>query len=374
MHGSIAEVEAGPMDSDFNPALATSSDDGQQLTVAFARQPVESPGPFTEIRHATLAPWSAWPAGGPLSPVHGTFAHPQLSPALAVDRAPGNRFALLVAHEFGASFAPAVEPNASNTGGTTTPPGVEPRFVSLGPSGSHLVGTLTPDGELVASEVRVTGAGIEITSTVIGCAAQPIEADAVPYADGWLVALSNGKNAPTAGGCPGGSAGAGPPTRVDLLWVHPGTSFDFAGGLDAGAPIQSVRAAPHADGAWLVYRVVSGGKVAPIRVARRNVAQAGFVGPGDLGTEADFPLEFDAAALGDRLVIAWGNDPAGNPADLMLSVFDESIAPIATTAFEPSFYGPLSVIGSPDAKSLVVGWATTSFGRRIQLARFDCVP
>jgi hypothetical protein len=372
MHGGIAEVEASAMDSDFNPALTASSDSGAQLTVAFARQPVESPSPFTELRHATLLAWSAWPASGIVTPVHGTFAHAGLSTALEVGRSLGDRFALLVAHDSAMSFSPNVDPNASSTGGTTTPQGNEPRFVALGASGSHLVGTLEAGGELRATLVASTPTGFSLKSTSLGCASQPIVADAVAFGDGWLVALANGKQVPPGSGCPGSSSSAGPPTRIDVVWVHADLSQEYSGGLETDIPIQSLAAAPHPDGIWVAYRTLGGGKVAPIRVVRRDVLAAGFVGPGDLGTDSDVPLELDIAALGERAVVAWGNDPAGNPADIVLSVLDPSIAPVASVAFEPSFAGRLSVASAPDASGVVVGWATTSFGRRVQLARFDC--
>lgn len=372
MHGDIVEVEASAMDSDFNPALTISSDDGAQLTVAFARQPVESPGPFTEIGHTSFLPWSAWPASGIVAPVHGSFAHPELSSALSVSRSPGDRFGLLVAHDFGTSFAPSVDPNASITSGTTTPQGIEPRFVALGPSGNHLIGTLEADGALRATIVTTTPSGFSLKSTPIGCASQPIAADAVAFGDGWLVALANGKQASPGSGCPGAPGNAGPPTRIDVVWVHGDLSQEYSGGIETDIPIQSLAAAPHPDGIWIAYRTLGGGKMAPIRVVRRDVPAAGFVGPGDLATDSDVPLEFDIAALGERAVVAWGNDPAGNPADIVLSVLDPALAPVAGAAFEPSFAGRLSVATAPDASSVVVAWATTTFGRRVQLARFDC--
>jgi hypothetical protein len=162
--------------------------------------------------------------------------------------------------------------------------------------------------------------------------------------------------------------------RIDFLRVGPDGSVTPVEDLVVGAPLMHIAMAPHPEGAYVVYRVASGGEVAPIRWLRLIASTGDFVGPQDVSGPGDFPLEFDATALGDRLLVAWGNDPAGNPPDLTLSLFHPFGATLGTLAFEPGFFGPLSVIGAPSGGSAVVAWQANSGSgtSSVTLARFDC--
>jgi hypothetical protein len=210
-------------------------------------------------------------------------------------------------------------------------------------------------------------------ATTLGCAGFAPIADAVTYKGDWLVALANGQNASKAG-C--GVSDPGPPTRLDVVRVQPNGSTSFVIGIDAGTPLMHISMAPHPLGAWVVYRVASGGIVAPIRWLRVEPDTAGVVGPGDVTGPGDFPLEFDATNLGDRLVVAGGNDPAGNPPDLMLSMFDSFGAPAGSFGFEPQFFGQVSVLGAPGGNSVILAWQGPGKGpgpsNAVHLGRFDC--
>ncbi len=147
--------------------------------------------------------------------------------------------------------------------------------------------------------------------------------------------------------------------------------------VDAGAPIVEIAAAPHPQGAWVTWRVASGGIVAPIHWLRVDATNFSFIGPGDVSDPGDFPLDgFDATALGNRLAVVWGNDPANNPPDLTVSLIEESGGKSSQAVIEPGFFGPLSIAASPTGSSAVVGWhqaAPQGSGNRVRLARFDCL-
>lgn len=360
-------VEHDAKDQDSAPELVFSSDDGEQVSVAFVRQPLES---SRQLRHATLSPWSDFPLDGKLAPAYATFESPQLSAKFRAGSGLGDHLSLLVAHEAGPStfttFAPMVAAQASSAGPTVGVQGSTPAFVARGAGGRHLVGA-RDDGLLWGHIVQ---GGSVVQSGIVGCAAFAPIADAVQFGDGWLVAVASGQN-PPGGGC---ENDPGPPTRVDIVRVHPNGKSEFVIGVDAGAPVMHVAAAPHPDGLYVVYRVASGGVVAPIRWMRVAALSAGIIGPGDLSGPADFPLEFDATSLGDRLVVAWGNDPAGNPADLVVTLLDPFGALLAQHAWEPEFFGPVSVLGAPLGNSLLVAWQGPSpaLVTGVSLTRLDC--
>lgn len=369
--GDSIEVQKPAKDQDSAPQLVFSSDDGQQVSVAFVRAPVETPVAFNQIKHATLSPWASWPQGKQLAPVHDSFSSPQLSGKFRAGAGFGDSLALLVAHQAGpksfTSFAPQVAANASSGGPTTTPAGSTPELVARGEGGLHLVGT-RDDTQLYGQIFQATTL---VATSTLGCAGFAPIGDAVPFAGGWLVAVAVGMKAPPLG-C--GDSDPGPPLRIDFLRVWPDGSVKPVEHLVVGAPLMHISMAPHPDGAYVVYRAASGGEVAPIRWLRLIASTGDFVGPQDVSGPSDFPLEFDATALGDRLLVAWGNDPADNPPDLTLSVFHPFGATLGTLAFEPGFFGPLSVIGAPSGNSGVVAWQANSGAgtSAVHLARFDC--
>lgn len=369
----LVEVQHSASEHDQLPELVFSSDDDSQVSVAFVREPVESPSAFRKLAHATLSPWLDWPNGGTLAPSHETFASPQLSTKFRAGAGFGGQLALLVAHQTGAtavsSLAPMVDAKASSAGPTVTLLGSTPAFVARGSDGRHLAGT-RDDSSLFAQVVK---SGLVTQTSTLGCSSFGAVADAVAFADGWLVAYANGSNAPKLG-C--GTADPGPPHRLDFARVAFDGAVTFLTSLNAGAPLMHIAAAPHPDGAYVVYRVASGGQIAPIEWVRVEGFGGSLLGPVDVSGFGDFPLEFDAAALGDRLVVAWGNDPQGNPPDLVLSMFDPLGAPVGGLTLEPQFSGPLSVIGAPGGHGLVVAWRgppkNAGDGGVIDLARFDC--
>ncbi|MCC6898317.1 MAG: hypothetical protein IT377_05045 [Polyangiaceae bacterium] len=369
--GESVEVQKPAKDQDAAPRLVSSSDDDHQISVAFVRQPVETPVAFNQIKHATLSPWAGWPAGKKLAPTYDTVSSPQLSGKFRAGAGFGDNLSLLVAHQTGpksfTSFAPQVAAHASMGGPTTTPVGSTPELVARGANGLHLVGT-RDDTTLYGQIFK--GTTLLATST-LGCAGFAPIGDAVPFAGGWLVAVAVGQSVPPLG-C--GDADPGPPTRIDLVLVLPDGSAKALGDIIAGAPLMQISMAPHPDGAYVVYRVASGGQVAPIRWLRFIASTGDFVGPADVSGPGDFPLEFGATALGDRLLVAWGNDPAGNPPDLTLTLIDPLGGVVTTHAWEPGFFGPISVVGAPAGNSLVVAWQANSGSgtSAVQLARFDC--
>lgn len=368
------EVQHSANELDSNAELVYSSDDGSQLSVAFVREPKETPVALKKLAHATLSPWLDWPAGGKLAPSFETFASPQLSGKFRAGAGFGENLSLLVAHESGGtstvSFAPSVAAKASSAGPTVGLPGSTPAFAARGGDGAHLVGVRG----LVELAAHIVKSNVVTQGSILGCAGFAPIADAVSFNGDWLVAFGNSLLASPEGGC--NVSNPGPPARLDVVRIEPSGKRTLLFAKDTSAPLMHISMAPHPLGAWIVYRVASGGLVAPIRWVRVEADGGAVVGPGDVSGPGDFPLEFDATSLGDRLVVAWGNDPAGNPPDLMLSLLDPFGAPAGSFGFEPQFYGPVSVLAAPGGNSVVLAWQgpdkSSGPSSAVHLARFDC--
>lgn len=358
-----------------DPQIVASSDSGQQVSVVFARSPAEGPLLKYDLTHATFLPWQYWPPSGLVGPTFTTFSSPDLSPDFHAGSSYIDRLSLLVAHaaQGGSpvvSFAPSVDPTSASTGPTVTLAGDDPVFVSRGQKGMHLVG-IRQASSLLVHRVLYDPNGFGVDTTTLGCASFSGPAAAVPFADGWLIAHANAANAPPFG-CSG--VDPGPPTRIDIVALGLSGAPDYWLGVDAGAPVTELSMARHPSGAHVVFRTMSGGIIPPIRWMR--VAQGGsLVGPGDVSGPNDLPLSgFATVSGGTNVFVAWGNDPAGNPPDLTLSVVSEAGAELARTAIEPPFFGALSVIASPVGSSAVVGWreAGPAGTAGVRLGRFDC--
>jgi hypothetical protein len=371
--GDTVSVEHPPQFNDESPQFARSSDSGEQLTAVFTRQLANGTGARSLV-HATLSPWQAWPSSV-VSPAFTTFSSVELDPTFAVGGSFENHFAVLVAHaSLVNSFVPRVDPHSQKAGPNLTVNSTgQPLFVSAGFGGQHFLAS--SDGKMMRGHIEAFNGSSFAPSIdfVLACGLGATVADAVPVEGGWIVALANEPTAPPVG-C---SAAANGASRLDVLRVDVGGAVSPISSLDAGAPIVQIAAASHSQGAWITLRVASGGIVAPIRWLRVDAKNFSVVGSGDVSDPGDFPLDgFDATAIGKRLAVVWGNDPANNPPDLTVSVIEESGQKVIQTAIEPGFFGPLSVAASPSGNSVVVGWHQTAAqgsGANVRLARFDCL-
>jgi hypothetical protein len=166
----------------------------------------------------------------------------------------------------------------------------------------------------------------------------------------------------------------GVPERIDVQRIvcQPGLCLSQSSltSSEVGFPVVSLATAAHSDGIWVVW------KSAPLDQPGIEWAlfheSTGEVLRGELSHAGDWPLEYAVDALGDSLVVVWGNDPADNPADLNVTMLNDQGEVTATAWIEPPFSGPLGAVGSPNADSVTVAWSDTAT-QRIRVARFDCL-
>ena len=367
-HNPIAAAPVSPVWTHGAPQLTATSDDGRQITAAYMHQNTEGPATLRQLRYVTFRPFDNWPQSGQLGPAYESFAGPELGARFAVGGAPGSRLALLVEHTFSATLAAHADPNASNPGPSSSPSGEVPQFVTR--SGSALYTGLLTDAELrLVGTFFPNASGTGALSALYGCASSgPLVARAVAYQGGWLMATTAG-TASDQGSCPANGGGA--PTKVDIWRIDGAGQQSYLTGFSAGSAVFALDVAPHPDGMWVVYRRV--GAASPIQIIRVDATQPAILTTPDLSGSADVPLEFSAAALGRRLAVVWGNDPAGNPPDLVVSIREESGKPGAEAIFEPPFFLKPSIVGSPGGDSLVIGWTDGGLPSGVKLRRFDCI-
>jgi len=208
----------------------------------------------------------------------------------------------------------------------------------------------------------------------MGCTPGDIVASAVGYQDGWLVAHSNSPGLELT------NCTFNPPvpaTDIEIERVGADTTVTPLLNIKESAPIVALEAVPHPSGLYVVWRVMSGGKIAPIRFARVDANAMQTFGPFDLTTPNDAPLDgFSATAAGSRLAVAWGNADDNGPPDIVVSVADDSGAVLGRGTLADRFDASISAAGSPNGDSVVVGWeeAKSSGPHQVKLARFDCAP
>jgi hypothetical protein len=190
-----------------------------------------------------------------------------------------------------------------------------------------------------------------------------------PYQDGFAYATSTGANNLTSG-CPAYATGGalGLPSRIDVGLITDNCCESSADNFDAGGTVVALKTAPHPKGIWIVWQT-DAESPRIIRWKRYELNPPKVAGSGTIGTSKDVPVDFAAAALGSKLVVAWSN-AAGTPA-IMLSMIDEVRAPMVTQAqlTPPSLHG-LSLLAGPDNAGLLLGFPN-GYLTRVNCAEFE---
>ncbi len=352
-------------------ALTESSDDGARVTGVFVRKSAMF---ANTLHHVSLFPWTNWPTDEVLGPVRNTTLE---SGEFDVGRAPGSRVAL-AARLVENTFMPELDPDSDGApAGPYVPlPDIYPAGVTLREADfggtSHLIAT--GDGVSVGATLVVKGALLNSTGK-LGCSAtQAPRISAVPFQDGWLVAASTG--APPFACEEPGAPPPGPPDQIDVYRIDVQGNASLVTVVGPAKQILDLQTASHPSGMYVVWSDAA--QPTPEIFAARVDAVAGVA---VLATSVQAPGEssfgFRATALGDRLLVARKNAEVASSQKILLSLFNESLTPIATASLEwpHSIVGPTSALGSRDGRSFLVAFTTQQNQKfRAQLARFDCVP
>jgi hypothetical protein len=342
--------------------VALRGETGEVAVVLVAR----APGGQLILHHTAFAPWTSWPMGGLLTPVHATFEIATSSIQAGESAAPG-RYAVAFGSPGGlVRFLDGVDPHVEGTGVLTgvAIQGSDAEFVAARGEGlagaTHLVGTFA-DGTLLATPV-----GTQLPPIPLGCAAvQPASGATVTWASGWIAAASTG--API-GACPTPMPTL--PDHIDALALDPAAGVLGSTSIPT-ATVISVATAPHPDGAFVVWTDHAAGASA-LHAARLVASPLGVVAQVDLTPANDSGSSFAVGSTGRRLAVA----RRGAPGDIVLSMYDESLGLLAsTTVAAGGFSGTISLLGAPDGRGVLVAWtAQDAHPWHGAIARLDCGP
>lgn len=247
-----------------------------------------------------------------------------------------------------------------------------------GATDDYLVGYETVGHQLYFATVTAGKAG---SPWWLGCATASVLAQGWYSPEGTLVAYSTSRPFNT---CGLDSYADGPPTRLQIARLGDGADpfyADLRHELVLPDPIVALRLAPRADGgAWIVFQTALGVNAGPIRAlavdagGKPKSAVLDLAAPGDL-------VPFAVAQLGNRAMLAWYPFP-GCPDEqcqtLRFVLVDEALQPATPPIhLEPlggAPFGSLSLVGSPDATSVIAAWHDLKgMPSEVFAARFDCV-
>ncbi|MFO0755294.1 MAG: hypothetical protein U0359_02310 [Byssovorax sp.] len=397
-------------DRETDPALSLASDDGTFVIVLYGALP-ENPtvSLVPALLHTAMAPWNEWPPKdiGSIFPLSNSGGA-----SFRVARHPGDLFAALYDDDpspephVGVTLATQISLGASGASGAivASPQASVARFLTEGEA--HLVGAQRGGGPAGAPKAyqldgawsAETAAGTKLGVPIhFGCATTPMVADARRSGDGALVAFANG--APLGGaacldGDPIGAATQIQIARVDregdAVKITPGATIGALGGdFTLAVPSLALASRPGGSAFLAWYEAQSGpGDASPgIRAAAVDASGQLTGGPfpvtGSVTGMADRPYDggFAIDSAGDRLIVAWLNDPSSD-FDAAPRIIVEELDAQGHVLFADDLpadgliTGPLAVLASPSGTSFLVAWSAspnagtaTAF---IHVTRYDC--
>jgi hypothetical protein len=368
------ELAGDPPRPAASPRLIGRRGDEVRVTVAF--------GSGNRVGHVTLAPWDVWPPE-PVAPavlVEGIEAA-----SFAVDASFEDHLALLVIDAGLARFAPRVPLGSPEPGPIHNilwddlPPATRAVFARRIGEARHAIGFEHPGDysgptapvtyELAAGAIDHTdpdAPAIAPWPSVHSCDDAPPIGDALRVEGRWLLALGS-----PLGDC----LDDVPPPGYDAIEI---TSFDEGGQQYFGTEIPLAGTVTHLalarrpDGAWIAWRSAGEG----IRAAQMPDSATSASAPVTVVDAVDVPLSMAAEPLGAALGLAWVEDPAGNPADVVAAVAGaEGGVARAAAAVNRAATGPIALAASPERRALLVAWEEIfeDGAPGIFLARLVCV-
>jgi hypothetical protein len=334
--------------------------------------------PPSELRHTSFAAWGTWPADGTIGPSYLA----NYDGGQSFDAAPAaSGFSVFLALpssseiDFMAPFTPGSGAAAGMA--SALPLAAEPAFLAQGKDPDiHLLGfSSSNQGIHDLRVVRLSDTmGNEQPSPVLGCAVDPIVADAVPVDDGFLIAFGgSGKVQDPA--CATGM-GVGPARR--LFVVHVGTNGDVTTkvnipGTKAEGPIDVVKMVRVPGVAIVAWRHELG---AGLELRRLNITDANYSGSTTIPFSGDAST-ISATAFGQSMALAWAPPPIDGLSNVHVQISGASGGQEPEPSFDfhvgPPVTGRTAILASPSGTGLLVAWSSAApGGSEIQLARLGC--
>jgi hypothetical protein len=348
---------------DSAPAFVDPPNDPDNVTLVFVRRPSAGSGEPT-LTDVTFPAWDAWPPEPQLGPGFAFFTPSTLKNDHRVAPSLEGKFAAAAVVSGVVHFAPQVSVNAPDTGDALPLLGTKPLFVSELDDEAFVIGTLSIQRELY---VQIADPTLQdpVPIATIGCADDDLVGGAVPFANGWLLAHSNGANAPAAVCEPPATANAGSARRIDIVKLERSSITKLLTNIEASGWVSELVVAAHPDGisfAWIDGQ---------LHWARYVGKTGAMVGPVVVAEATESPSGLAMTALGARSLVTYTR--SSGKAELVTKLLDASGSERASITLAPDFVGKSAIIADPAEHAALLAYESDSAGQ-IELTRVDCSP
>jgi hypothetical protein len=350
-------------EEDLAPAFVDPSNDTGNVTLVFVRRP-SAPGQPT-LTHVAFPAWDAWPPQPELGPGFASLTAPTLKNEHRVAPSLQGKFAAAAVLSGVVRFAPQVSVNPPVTTGNTLPLlGTKPLFLSELDDQAFVIGTLSIQRELY---VQIADPTLQdpVPIATIGCADDELVGGAVPFANGWLLAHSNGANAPAAVCEPPATANAGSATRIDIVKLEKSSITNLLTSIDASNRVRELVVAAHPDG--ISFAWIDGA----LHWARYVGKTGALVGPVVVSEATDSPSGLAMTAFGARSLVTYTR--SSGKAALVTKLLDASGSEWASVALAMELVGRAAIIADPAEHAALLAYESMSPGV-IEVTRLECSP
>jgi hypothetical protein len=346
------------VNGDAAPRFVDPPNDPARVTLAFASIAT------TALRHVTFEPWPEWPPDLPPDTSFISFDDPEITTELEVAPFLAGSFAAAALVGDIVQFAPTLDTNASGTGPTLALLGIKPLFVSSRADAATVIGTLSIQRELYVQIVTEPSLVQPVPIGTIACADDDLVGGAVPFGDGWLVAHSNGIQAPPATCEPPAPATAGAPRRIDVVKLQKSSITTLRSSLALATPVRELDVAPYADGIAFAWIDGTSSAAPVLHFARYVASQNVITTPVTLTASTERPAGLTLTPFGDRWVVSYSDD-----GKLVTKVLAPSGNLQAALTLSTDIVGRAVVVSNPEGGAFLVASATTA---GIAIQKLNC--
>jgi len=359
---------------------------GGPVTLAYRMDPLGVDGSWTKLAHVSFDAWGSWDGQQSLGQGWLGCAFAGESFALGPDRDGG--FAFLVSTDDPASPEPGLYLGRGHPAGFNSDTELHSAQPAQPLAVSHDgVSLLLAYARDYGGEFRLSLSGqagmASVVFPTLGCASMPLQADAIPFDGGFLLAVSTSKD---PGYCDFAELPVGPPDRIQILrvWTTGDTGFEVVVEIPSDGYVERMRLVPRGnEGAWLAWQTVTEVNPSAIRAVRLNAKGELYSKWNDLPTDGYFMLPEAVTNLGERLATAVIDAYDPSIPQILVQLHDDEDGPVALShVVSPPAdqwpVGPIALLGSPQANSLLLAWTGVDMSggmqpNHIYVRRLDCV-
>lgn len=361
--GPTSHVQNPGGSKDSTPAFVNPPGDTANVTLAFQRRPSTGPGEPT-LTHVSFPAWGEWPPAPKLGSGFASLASEVLDAEYRVASSLDGKLAAAAMLSGVITFAPQINTSTVGTGSTLPLLGVKPLFVSELDDQAFVIGTMSIQRELY---VQIADPTLQdpVPIATIGCATDDIVGGAVPFANGWLLAHSNGAHAPAAVCEPPATTNAGSATRIDIVKLERSSITQLLASIDASAFVSELVVAPHPDG--IAFAWIDGA----VHWARYVAKTGAVVGPIVVSPATEPNSGLSMTALGGRSLLLYTRW-TGTTAVLETKLLDATGTERVAVTLTPYFLSKATIVGGPGEDAFLVAYQDDT--ELMAIDRLNCAP